>query len=179
MSVVNPGCACGCGQPVSRSTRTRRGVKRGDFQWFATGHSFTRRPERYAVDENGCWNWLGYIRPSGYGGTMRSAITKREVTAHVYYYELQHGVVAVGMDLDHLCRNRRCCNPAHLEPVTRAENARRGAKFKCVPAVVAAVHALAASGLSRWQIAAQLPISRATVGRVLQHADLLTLKGGW
>ncbi len=48
------------------------------------------------------------------------------VTTHKVAYELVCGDVPAGLELDHLCRNRLCCNPAHLEPVTSAENKRRG-----------------------------------------------------
>jgi HNH endonuclease len=46
--------------------------------------------------------------------------------AHRYSYTQLVGPIPEGLDLDHLCRNRPCCNPAHLEPVTRSENLKRG-----------------------------------------------------
>lgn len=46
--------------------------------------------------------------------------------AHVVAYELWFGPVPAGLELDHLCRNVACCNPAHLEAVTRSVNIRRG-----------------------------------------------------
>jgi hypothetical protein len=73
-----------------------------------------------AVDGIGCWIWTGYVISSGYG-----QFGKR-TRAHRYVYELLVGPIPDGLILDHLCRVRRCVNPDHLEPVTMAENTRRG-----------------------------------------------------
>src|SRR5947208_3553691 len=71
-------------------------------------------------DPEACWTWTGY-GTSGYG--QHFIDTKRQkVYAHRYAYELTHGSIPDGIVLDHLCRNRRCVNPAHLEPVTLTEN---------------------------------------------------------
>lgn len=67
----------------------------------------------------GCWLWTGHINGSGYG-TMGGRSVHRLV-----YIELV-GPIPDGLQLDHLCRIRNCVNPAHLEPVTAAENVRRG-----------------------------------------------------
>lgn len=69
---------------------------------------------------NGCWLWTAYVRPNGYGRFMVAA-GKAEY-AHRFAYELWVGPIPAGMCLDHRCRNRRCVNPAHLEPVTQLEN---------------------------------------------------------
>jgi hypothetical protein len=72
------------------------------------------------VDKTGdCWIWTGAIASNGYGSFAHS-------TAHRWAYTHLVGPVPDGMDLDHLCRVRTCCNPMHLEPVTRGENLRRG-----------------------------------------------------
>lgn len=71
-----------------------------------------------------CWNWTGFVSTNGYG---QVGFRRRMRPAHRVIYELIVGVeVAPHLDLDHLCRNRRCCNPRHLEPVDRQTNVLRG-----------------------------------------------------
>lgn len=75
----------------------------------------------------GCWEWTAALDMAGYGCFgMATASGWRSRKAHRVAYELAVGPIPEGLHLDHLCRNRRCVKPAHLEPVTNAENARRG-----------------------------------------------------
>lgn len=75
------------------------------------------------ITESGCWEFTGEVAWNGYG--MLSEQGRRRVT-HRIAYELWVGPIPEGLQLDHLCRNRACFNPDHLEPVTRQENIRRG-----------------------------------------------------
>lgn len=75
---------------------------------------------------NGCWHWLGRHLPSGYATVTLSRLEgKTDTTAHRLAYRLFVGPVADHLDVDHLCLNRGCVNPAHLEPVTHRENIHR------------------------------------------------------
>lgn len=69
-----------------------------------------------------CWIWRASRSPDGYGWFR---LNGRMMRAHIVAYEFLVGTVPSGLELDHLCSNRGCVNPAHLEPVTHVENVRR------------------------------------------------------
>lgn len=72
-----------------------------------------------------CWIYAGYKAPSGYGQVYINS-RKGPVMAHRLVYETLVGEIPEGLQLDHLCRNRACVNPDHLEPVTQKVNILRG-----------------------------------------------------
>lgn len=86
-----------------------------------------RRSDWEKIDRTspeGCWLWTGaYSSHTGYG---RVGWKSQVRDAHRYVWERLRGPVPAGLELDHLCRNRRCCNPGHLEPVTHQTNVLRG-----------------------------------------------------
>ena len=70
------------------------------------------------VDKTGdCWNWLGGSYGAGYGGFYIGGgrENRKRAYAHRFAYEHHVGPIPEGLEIDHLCRNRRCVNPDHLE----------------------------------------------------------------
>ena len=84
---------------------------------------YERFENKYTIVEDGCWLWLGHVSIKGYG---RFRVGKSTPMAHRAAYELYVGKIPDGMVIDHLCRERSCVNPYHLEPVLPEENTRRG-----------------------------------------------------
>jgi hypothetical protein len=82
-----------------------------------------------------CWPWTAALNASGYGVISKGATGSgpvRNALAYRAAWELTNGPVPDGLELDHLCRNPVCCNPAHLEPVTHEENMRRAMRTHCI-----------------------------------------------
>lgn len=94
-----------------------------------------RISEQITRTPTGCWQWNGWTNQHGYGRVGAGGRGGASLLVHRVLFEIVAGPIPAGLELDHLCRNHRCVNPAHLEPVTHAENMRRGAtatKTHCV-----------------------------------------------
>lgn len=79
--------------------------------------------DRIKKVESGCWEWTGHIHVSGYGEFYTNG---KRIRAHRYSCELFKKKIPFGKVIDHLCRNRKCVNPDHLEIVSIYENSTRG-----------------------------------------------------
>jgi hypothetical protein len=74
------------------------------------------------ITTDGCWEWSAGHTPDGYG---QMSVAGKVHYVHRLAHELWKGPIPEGLQIDHLCRNRGCFNPEHLEAVTGRENVRR------------------------------------------------------
>jgi hypothetical protein len=154
-------CQCGCGQPtkITRTQDPSRGLFKGQPRKYLTGHHRRKAPVDYVVDTlTGCWVWQRGVTALGYG-------CDKDGMAHRVYYERHKGPIPEGLYIDHLCRNPPCVNPDHLEPVTPAENIRRGRNAKLVAAQVLEIRA---SKESQASLAIRYGVDPSTISRAVR-----------
>lgn len=87
-------------------------------------------------NDNECWPWKAALNEGGYGRLLVDGKMER---SHRLAYTLLVGPIPEGLVIDHLCRNRACCNPSHMEPVSNAENVARGTVRQRLSAKYAAI----------------------------------------
>lgn len=166
-------CQCGCGQPAPTAQRTNRakGHVKGQPARFRQGHGagkWQAPVERYRVEDRGyetpCWTWLlATVKSTGYGITK---VGRTSFPAHRRYWQEIHGPVPEGMHLDHLCRNRNCVNPDHLEAVTPAVNKQRGAGVKLCADQIPEIRRLLAEGVYQRVLAERFGVSTTAIADV-------------
>jgi len=172
-------CQCGCGERtnIAPNTSPRLGRVKGQPYRFLHGHNGRNHaplaarlePNIDFGDGTGCWIWTGARSPLGYGAvSCGGGVTRR---AHRATYELLVGPIPEGMQLDHVkargCTSTACVNPAHLEPVTNAENTRRGARAKITMEIAEQIRQRRAAGEMVLSIAAAYGIAESTVSNIV------------
>lgn len=119
----------------------------GEPLQYVNGHSTRLSPVEYLVEDRGyktcCWVWQRGVGASGYGRKQVNGVKRQ---AHCLYFEEAYGAIPEGLEVDHLCRVKRCVNPEHLEAVTHVENLRRGFIAKLYEEEVVRIRAMYATG---------------------------------
>lgn len=169
-------CHCGCGgeTQIAKVNNTQRGHVAGEPRRYIKGHGARKHYPEPIVDTNGCWIWQGAVRQTGYGVLYRGKCT----SAYQVYYEKYKGPIPEGLDLDHLCRNRLCVNPDHLEPVTRAVNLQRGATAKLNPAKVRMIRRAYSTGTTIAELARQYRVDGKTIHAVVTFRSWKNISEG-
>jgi hypothetical protein len=98
-------------------------IRIGRFEFRLALPYHNREMPGFQASERWCWFWDGPVNRNGYS---RTTIDGRTIVLHRLIYQIVKGPLTKAKVLDHLCRERRCCNPDHLQPVTSKENTRRG-----------------------------------------------------
>ena len=158
-------CGCGCGETTPLApygSAPARWVK-GKPIYRAKGHSGRTAVFKWmAARPNGCIEWLGATDAAGYGFIRRGSVQLR---AHRWTYETVHGPIDDGLVIDHLCRFTACVNPQHLEPVTVAENTRRGESSSITP-LQASIVRRNEGALRQADFAVLLGVAQSTIARI-------------
>lgn len=163
-------CRCGCGQdtPPAPRTDTRIGYVKGQPRQYVPHHHKHRDWLITEVPAPGfpepCHVWQRSLNAGGYGIAWHQG---KSAKAHRVAWVKANGPVPLGYELDHLCRNRACCNPEHLEVVKRATNTRRGLSTKLTKAQALAIRE---DPRSQREIAKEYRISQSHVSSIKRRA---------
>lgn len=158
-------CMCGCGERTSISSCTSKDRTRvkGEPLRYRPNHHTRKSPHQYLIDPvSGCWVWQRAKMPAGYG-VMKGCL------AHRAFYEWYKGPIPDGFQIDHLCGNTSCVNPAHLEAVSQVENIRRSGSAKRDIHFARDVRAKYASGMSQIQISRETGVDSGLISRIVNN----------
>ena len=172
-------CKCGCGTPTNISDGSN-GVPSGVPLKYIRGHNarrsffhriglFWRKTEM--IPKSGwpdCIEWNGALNENGYG-VCKAVFGER--LAHRVAYTMSFGKIPIGLEPDHLCRNRRCINQFHLELVPHHINALRGTtgkhmRTKYNKLTRESVEEIRSSIESQTELAARFGVSRSNISAV-------------
>lgn len=170
-------CQCGCGQEteVWANTSSYRGRVKGQRKRYLHNHHAYKSYTEYIEEDCGyntaCWIWQRYKNNLGYGmATIDIDGVPTTHQAHRLVYERHKGPVPEGLQLDHLCRVPSCVNPAHLEPVTPAENFIRGRGTKLTWAKVREIRmARKELNITMPTLAKEFGVTRQTIGHIVRR----------
>ena len=165
-------CECGCGGTTPERYASRSAALKGKRPRFINGHHTTVQ-QPWVEEDRGyktpCWTWQLQISEFGYGlRWVREGPTRKRMLrlAHRLTYVEKYGTIPEGCELDHLCRNRDCVNPDHLEAVTRAVHRRRDIRTKLNPDAVVEIRRRAAAGEMQTQLAHEFGVHPTTINGV-------------
>lgn len=127
--------------------------------------------------QTGCWLWTRPLHSGGYARIQLGGKSAKHHFVHRLSYERFIGPIPKGMTIDHLCRNRACVNPHHLEPVSRTENIRRGASTLLNEASVKEIHRLVQEGTKKTVIAKMFSVTPSTISDLLHGRSWREYRG--
>lgn len=125
-----------------------------------------RKQNRIQINKDGCWIWLLAKMPNGYGIV---SVNRKNIMAHRFYYEKYKGLIPDGMQVDHLCRNRACVNPDHLQAVSQQVNIQRGISAKLNNNSILKIREMYRSGKKQMTIASIFNIGQDEVSRIVNN----------